>query len=83
VTPQAPAATLSYAWSPSQLDGVVFEHDHVLGEHAVASLPKPSLVRVAKLVTVEETMLLKRLGALSKRDRASVRQNLEALFGLA
>jgi hypothetical protein len=65
------------------LDGVVFEHDHVLGEHAVASLPKPSLVRVAKLVTVEETMLLKRLGALSKRDRASVRQNLEALFGLA
>ncbi len=67
----------------SQLDGVVFEHDHVLGDYAVAGLPKPSLVRVAKLVTIEETMLLKRLGALSKGDRASVRQNVQALFGFA
>jgi hypothetical protein len=49
----------------------------------VAGLPKPSLVRVAKLVTVDESMLLKRLGALSKSDRASVRQNVEALFRLA
>jgi hypothetical protein len=67
----------------SQLDGVVFEHDHVLGDYAVAGLPKPSLVRVAKLVTVEDTMLLKRLGTLSKSDRARVRQNVAALFGQA
>lgn len=46
-------------------------------------IQKPSLVRVTKLVTVEEAMLLKRLGALSKSDRASVRQNVEALFGFA
>jgi hypothetical protein len=67
----------------SQLDGVVFEHDHVLGDYAAAGLPKPSLVRVAKLVTIEESMLLKRLGALSKSDRASVQKNVEALFRLA
>lgn len=67
----------------SQLDGVAFEHDHVLRDYAAAGLPKPSLVRVAKLVTIEETLLLKRLGALSKADRASVGRNVEALFGFA
>jgi mRNA interferase MazF len=67
----------------SQLAGVSFEHDHVLGDYALAGLPKPSLVRVAKLVTVDQSVLLKKLGALSPRDRAKVRSNVQALFGHA
>src|SRR5450432_3600232 len=64
----------------SQLTGVTFAHDHVLGVYAAAGLPKPSLVRVAKLVTVEQSVLLKKLGTLSTRDRAKVRNNVHALF---
>ena len=64
----------------SQLAGVSFPHDHVLGDYAAAGLPKPSLVRVAKLVTVEQSVLLKKLGTLSMRDRAKVRDNVNALF---
>ena len=67
----------------SQLAGISFAHDHVLVDYAKAGLPKPSLVRVAKLVTVEQSVLLRKLGALSLADRAKVRENVQALFGRA
>ncbi len=67
----------------SRLDGIAFAQDHLLADYAAAGLPKPSLVRVAKLVTIEQSVVLKRLGALSERDRASIRSNVQKLFGFA
>jgi hypothetical protein len=66
----------------SQLDGISFPHDHLLNDFAGAGLPKPSLVRVAKLVTVEQSMLLKPLGRLGSSDREKVRHKVRELFRL-
>ena len=43
-----------------------------------AGLPEPSLVRVAKLATVEPDRVLRRIGALSSADRRAVRRQLLA-----
>jgi len=67
----------------SQLHGVAFAFDHLLADFATPGLPKPSLVRVGKLVTVEQSMLIKRLGKLAGADREQIRQNLKQLFQLA
>ncbi len=66
----------------SHLGGIPFAYDHVLADFVAAGLPKPSLVRVAKLVTVEQSMLLKRLGKLGAIDRSKIRDHLRALFQL-
>lgn len=66
----------------SQLDGLAFEYDHQLEDFSTPGLPKPSLVRVAKLVAIEQAMLLKRLGKLAAPDREQVRQKLRHLFQL-
>lgn len=67
----------------SQMVGISFPFDHILDDYVAAGLPKPSIVRISKLVTVEQSLVQKRLGTLSSADRASVRRNLGALFGIA
>lgn len=66
----------------SQLEGIAFPQDHLLDDFAAAGLPKPALVRIAKLVTVEEPLLLKRLGKLAAIDREKVRNNVRELLQL-
>lgn len=48
--------------------------DLPVNDWQAAGLLKPSTVRLARLVTVEKTLLLRRLGALPAADRASVAQ---------
>jgi mRNA interferase MazF len=46
-----------------------------------AGLKAASLVRL-KLFTLDNRLILRRIGGLSKPDRRAVRENLEALVGL-
>lgn len=57
-----------------------FPHDVILENFEKAGLPKPTLVRLAKVVTLEAGIVLKKLGALTPHDRKSVIQEWKTLF---
>jgi mRNA interferase MazF len=65
----------------SQLDGIKFPGDMVIQDWEEAGLPKPSLARFMKLVSIEEGLALKRLGKLSAGDQKSARANWAEMFG--
>ncbi len=50
--------------------------DTHLADHAMAGLPRPCLVRL-KLFTLDNRLVLRRLGGLSKSDTAKVAENLK------
>ena len=58
-----------------------FPHDVVLTDHSGAGLPKPTLVRLFKIVTIDETLAIRRLGAISKADRGRVSAELKRILG--
>jgi mRNA interferase MazF len=45
-----------------------------------AGLPAPSVVRPAKIMTLSESRIVKRLGALPKADQAKVVASVEQFF---
>ena len=64
----------------SHLSGVRFPFDHEISDWKEAGLPKPSLVRPSKLVTIEGTIVRRSLGSLTRRDRKEVSRLLTELF---
>ncbi len=64
----------------SRLDGFSFPGDTRLARWSEAGLPKPSLVRVAKVVTVERSLIRKKLGTVQATDREAVRRQFRRLF---
>jgi mRNA interferase MazF len=64
----------------SQLTGTSFLGDTHFTKWREAGLPKPSLVRLAKVVTVERALIRKRLGTLQANDRHAVRQQFRRVF---
>lgn len=60
----------------SQLSGLAFPGDTVLAKWTEAGLPKPSLVRLAKVVAVDGSLIRKKLGTLlegrSESDPATI-----------
>jgi mRNA interferase MazF len=57
-----------------------FPHDLLLEGPSEAGLPKPTLIRLAKLVTIDSTLIKKKLGSLSKADRKQVEKEWRKLF---
>ena len=64
----------------SQLDGSEFPGDTRLTKWSEAGLPKPSLVRLAKVVTIERSLIRKELGSLHAADRKSIRKEFRRVF---
>lgn len=64
----------------SQLDGISFPYDVILKDWEVVGLPKPSLVRLSKMVTLEEGMVQKVIGSLTKKDQASIQKEFKKMF---
>ena len=62
----------------SQLSGLVFPGDTVLVKWSEAGLPKPSLVRLAKVVTVDGSLIRRKLGMLPESDRKVIRRTIPA-----
>jgi mRNA interferase MazF len=64
----------------SQVDGLAFPHDCGIVDLKSAGLPKPTLVRLAKMVTIDESILQKRLGLLGEPDRVRIRKEMRLLW---
>jgi mRNA interferase MazF len=64
----------------SQLSGLAFPGDTVLAKWSEAGLPKPSLVRMAKVVTVDRSLIRKKVGTLEEADRKAIRRQFRQVF---
>jgi mRNA interferase MazF len=68
------------AMMTSQVSSPRFPFDVELNHIATAGLPKPTLVRLGKLVTLDSTLIVKSLGMLHSHDRGRVRAEFGRLF---
>jgi len=64
----------------SQVGGPGFAHDVAVRAWSAAGLPKPGLVRVTKGVTVEDSLLRRRLGRLAASDAERTRVEFRRMF---
>lgn len=64
----------------SQLEGFSFPGDLRIRDWKEAGLPKPSLIRLGKVVSIEESIVLKKLGKLSTFDQKAIRENWNEFF---
>ena len=64
----------------SQLTGLAYPGDTHLTKWNEAGLPKPSLVRLAKVVTIERSLISKELGSLQTADRKAIREEFKRVF---
>lgn len=82
VRPKALERLLTLAMMTSHLEKR-FPYDVELRNFSEAGLPKATLVRLSKLVTIEEAVIQKKLGSLLKKDQALVAKEFrEALAQL-
>lgn len=80
VKPKGLNEHLIVAMMTSHLKGLNFPSDLVLAEWQKAGLPKPTLVRLAKVVTLDTALVRKRLGRLHKADQQLIVTQFTALF---
>ena len=64
----------------SQLEGLHFPGDVSLKDWSGAGLPKPSLVRIGKLVTIEQSLVQKKLGTLKPADQVLLQKAWKEFF---
>ncbi len=65
----------------SQLDGLKLPEDVKVAHWKEAGLPKPSLVRLGKLVTLEGSLIIRKLGILNKEDQSAMRRMFKRHYG--
>lgn len=70
------------AMMTSQIAGLRFPQDVNVKHWETSGLPKPTLVRLSKIVTVEGSLIRKKIGRLTKPDQKTVQQNFKKLFSL-
>ncbi|MGH7964674.1 MAG: type II toxin-antitoxin system PemK/MazF family toxin [Candidatus Binatia bacterium] len=68
------------AMMTSHLRGVSFPSDVVLTDWQKAGLPKPTLARLAKVVTLDKRLIKRKLGHLLKIDQQIVTMKFTELF---
>jgi len=64
----------------SQLTSPPFPADTAIRAYAAAGLPKPSLARLAKVVTIDATLVRRKFGRLESADRKNVALRFKRLF---
>jgi mRNA interferase MazF len=80
--PRSLPSHLVVAMITSQIKKPHFPFDVVLRDYESAKLPLPSLVRIGKIVTIDTTIVKKKLGSLTEVDRKSIRNEFKKLFSL-
>lgn len=74
------ANLLIVAMMTSQVDGRTFPHDVTVTDWQQAGLPKPTLIRLCKTVTIETKLVRRQLGTLTARDRQTAKASFRKLF---
>ncbi len=74
------AQLVTLAMITSKVDGLKLEGDVHLANWAHAKLLHPSLVRLAKIATVDADLIDKVLGHLVSADRKAIQKNFRKLF---
>ncbi|MDZ4728038.1 MAG: type II toxin-antitoxin system PemK/MazF family toxin [Leptospira sp.] len=64
----------------SQVDGSRQSGDVMLADWAMENLLHPSILRLSKIATVDRTLIISKLGTLSKRDFASTKHEFNKVF---
>ena len=64
----------------SQIEGEKITGDYLLKDWQKAGLLHPSKIRVAKIVTIEDGLVLKKIGALLQGDQAGVKKAFRTVF---
>jgi mRNA interferase MazF len=59
-------------------DNPRWQHDIVCSDLSRAGLPKPSIIRLAKLATLDESRIVRKLGRLARADVEAAQQAFEA-----
>jgi mRNA-degrading endonuclease toxin of MazEF toxin-antitoxin module len=77
-SPRNRLATL--AMITSQIEALRLEGDVILNDWKAAGLLHPSLLRLAKVATVDEELIDKTIGRLSSTDRESAQRAFRRVF---
>lgn len=64
----------------SHIEPLAISGDVVMHDWQKAGLPLASKIRLAKLVSLEDGLIIKRLGKLTKADQASVKKEFTKIF---
>ncbi len=64
----------------SSISGIRFPFDVPLTDWKKAGLPKKTIVRLAKLVTIDAFLVRKQIGRLSANDTRAVQKNFTRMF---
>lgn len=73
---------VTVAMITSQVDGLSLLGDVLLENWKAANLVHPSLVRLAKIATLEKSLIEKRLGAIGTSDKAGIKRAFRHLYRL-
>ncbi len=57
-----------------------WKSDIAISDHSKAGLPAPSIIRPAKIATVDSSRIVRRLGRLEQKDRARVLAALQTFL---
>ena len=57
-----------------------FPHDVSVTDLEAAGLPKETIIRLSKVVTLDAEMIEKQLGSLSSKDQKKVKSELKKMF---
>ena len=71
---------ISIAMITSRIDGLKFPGDHKIEDWGEAGLLHPSVIRLAKIATIEIGMVHQSLGRLSARDFRSIKSAFQKHF---
>ncbi len=71
---------VTVAMITSKVDGIKLPGDIMIDDWEKSHLLHPSLVRLAKVATLETSLIEKELGILSADDKASVRTMFKTLY---
>jgi mRNA interferase MazF len=78
--PQGLSEHFIVAMVTSHLNGLAFPGDTRFTKWREAGLPKPSLARLAKVVTVERSLIRKKLGTVQTSDRPAIHRHFREVF---